>query len=393
MIDTLLGKVAGLLEKDFLFSSFLPALIFLPALAVSFAVAVGVRGVWAWVASWSTLEKAVILAASGLAVVIFAYVVSALRTSFARFWSGNSNFPLYLTWPFLRLGESYQRWRFDRLRERGFHFSEWDKVRKSFESKVDSWYGESKPLPPRLLRWWLKLRVAMLYMELGPERVRYRLDSLVVYWRSYSGEGLGGVYRTVKQKLKYWDEAARSREQTDAAALDRYYGSRATVRATTLGNVIESYNQYAYTRYKIEAEIFWPRLQKVVKPEFLSLVQEPRILLDFALTMTSLGMLYGLIVLVFGPWLWFNYWLWGSLALTGFATSFFFYRVCVGAATQLGEMIRASFDLFRLDLMAALERPHPESFKKEQEQWVEFSKLVVYGEGVDFKIAERKQSQ
>jgi hypothetical protein len=389
MIDTLLGKVAGLLEKDFLFASFLPALIFLPVLAATFTIAVGFRGVWAWIDSWTALEKGVILAVSAFFVVIFAYVVSALRTSFAHFWSGNSNFPLYLPWPFLRLGESYQRWRFRRLRDRKFNFSKWDEVRKSFESKAI--YDKSKPALPRLVRWYLTIRVGLLYKELGPEKVKERLDSLSKYWGKYSGEDLGGVFRAVKLKLKDWDEIARVRYQTDVAALDRRFGSQATIKATKLGNIIASYNQYASTRYKIEAEIFWPRLQKVIKPEFLTLVQEPRILLDFALTMASLSTLYSFLVLIIGPWLWFNYWLWVPLAVIGFTISFFFYQVCVSAAMQLGELIRASFDLFRLDLMAALERPHPTSFKKEQEQWQEFSQLVVYGDASDFKILERKQ--
>jgi hypothetical protein len=389
MIDTLLGKVAGLLEKDFLFASFLPALIFLPGLAATFAVAVGVRGVWSWIDSWTTLEKGVILAVSAFIVVIFAYVISALRTSFAHFWTGNSNFPLYLTWPFLRLGETFQRWRFRRLRDRKFNTPKWDEVRKFFEEQAK--YDASKPHLPKPLEWYLMLKVGMFYMEKGPERMREKLDSLSNYWGRYSGEDLAPVFRAVKLKLKDWNDTAKLRYQTDIAALDRRFGSYPTVKATKLGNIVASYNEYASKRYRMEAEIFWPRLQKVIKPDFLALVQEPRILLDFALTMASLSTLYGVLTLIVGPWLWFNYWLWVPLALFGFTISFFFYQVCVSAALQLGELIRASFDLFRLDLMAALQQPPPESFKKEQEQWERFSQLVVYGDASDFKILERKQ--
>jgi hypothetical protein len=389
MIDTLLGKVAGFLEKDFLFASFLPALIFLPILVLTFAIAVGIRGVWAWIESWSALEKGVIIAVSAFAVVIFAYVISSLRSSFAHFWSGHSNFPLYLTWPFLRLGERYQRWRYTRLRERSrFGRSEWDAALKFFEQKAT--YDKTKRSLPIIVKWYLLLRVVLLYKEAGTETVKERLSSLAGYWQQYSGEDLTAVFRTIKQKLLDWHQETTMRHQSDTAALDRRFGSYPTIKATKLGNIIASYDQYASTRYKMEAQIFWSRLQKVISTEFLALIREPRILLDFALTMASLSLFYSFLILIIGPWLWFNYWLWGILALIGFSVSFFFYKVCISAAIQLGEMIRASFDLFRLQLMTALERPHPPTFLKEQEQWEEFSQLVVYGTAKDFKILERK---
>jgi hypothetical protein len=389
MIDTLLGKVAGLFEKDFLFASFLPALIFLPCLAATFALAVGIEGVWAWVDNWTALEKGVILAVSAFAVVIFAYVLNALRTSFAHFWSGESNFPLYLPWPLLRLGEKYQQWRFRRMRDRRFNFSKWNEVRTFFEQNAP--YDKTKPHLPRLVKWELTLRVKLLYQGMGPEKVKEKLKPVTAAWGKYSGEDLTGLFRSIKQTLLDWDEQASMRHQADTAALDRQFGSYSTIRATKLGNIIASYNEYASKRYKMEAEIFWPRLQQVVKPEFLALVQEPRILLDFALTTTSLGILYSFLNLAIGPWLWFNYRFWGALAIIGFVISYFFYQVSVSAAIQLGEMMRASFDLFRLELMSALELPHPASFKKEQEQWQQLSELVVYGDASDFKIRERKQ--
>jgi hypothetical protein len=165
-----------------------------------------------------------------------------------------------------------------------------------------------------------------------------------------------------------------------------------TIKPTKLGNIIESYNQYSFKRYKIEAEIFWPRLQRVIKPEYLKLVEEPKILLDFSLAMASLGFLYGFLALLVGPWLFFSLRFWLTLAFLGFLSGFCSYRLSISAANSLGEMIRASFDLFRLDLMEALELPHPASFRVEQKQWEEFSKLTVYGENSDFRIRERKPS-
>jgi len=178
--------------------------------------------------------------------------------------------------------------------------------------------------------------------------------------------------------------------QRETFLLDRQYGTLDTVRSTELGNVVESYNQYSSKRYKMEAELFWSRLLVTIKPpEYLARVQEPRIALDFCLTMATLAAIYAWAALLVGPWLWFNQPLWGLLAGVGFIISFLFYRLGIDCAYRLGEMVRASFDLFRLDLMAALGRPHPLTLAQEQMQWEELSKLAVYPTKIDFALRPR----
>jgi hypothetical protein len=145
--------------------------------------------------------------------------------------------------------------------------------------------------------------------------------------------------------------------------------------------------------YRMEAEIFWPRLRRVIPPEYFGLIEQPRILLDFSLTMASLGAAYALLALLGGPWLWYSPLFWLLLAAVGCLASYLFYWLGVGAARQLGEMVRSSFDLFRLDLMEALARPHPATFLAEQKQWVELSKVAAYGvskDFEDFQLSERK---
>jgi hypothetical protein len=141
----------------------------------------------------------------------------------------------------------------------------------------------------------------------------------------------------------------------------------------------------------MESGIFWGRLRNVIPAEYLASVQEPRILLDFALTMASLAALYCLLALLIGPWIWYKPTLWFSLAAASVVLSYFFYRIGVNAAYQHGELIRSSYDLFRLDLMEALGLPHPANLLVEQAQWEEFSRLAVYGTAANFTIAKRKK--
>ena len=385
MIDTLLGKIAGFFEKDFLFSSFLPALIFLVSLFMTGALTVGIEAVWVWIDSRTTTQTAAIISAATLLVVVVAYVLHALRGTFTRVWSGNSGFFLLLGWR--TLGEFIQRRRFLRLRKNAERFSTWPVLEEKFANDVDTVYSSELPAPsPEQLKSLLKTasRIRQTKYQQVTESL---LRDLVTAYGRYSGETLGDVYDEAKRALIDHDEEEREQIQSDASSLDRQFGSLHSVKATGLGNIIESYQQYPAKRYKLESEIFWPRLRKVVPSEYLSTVQEPRILLDFALAMASLALVYCVMVLIVGPWLWYEFDIWILLSLVSLVITYFFYRLAVNAAYQYGELVRSTFDLFRLDLMQALGLPRPANFFVEQKQWEEFSQLIVYGTSGNFELA------
>lgn len=388
MIDTLLGKIAGFFEKDFLFSSFLPALIFLVSLFITGALTVGIEAVWVWIDSRTTTQTAAILSAATLLVVVVAYVLHALRGTFTRIWSGNSSFFLLLG---LRTtGEFVQRRRFLQLRKNAQRSSTWPDLQEKFGKDVDAVYREDlpAPLPEQLTR---LLKTASRIRQTKYQQVTaLLLRDLAKAYEMYSGEALGNVYDEAKRALMDHDEEERGQIQTEAYTLDRKFGSLHTVKATALGNIIESYQQYPAKRYKLESEIFWPRLRRVVPNEYLVTVHEPRILLDFALAMASLALVYCLIVLMVGPWLWYEFYIWIVLSLASLVVTYFFYRLAVNAAFQYGELVRSTFDLFRLDLMKALGLPPPGNLLVEQKQWEEFSQLIVYGTSNNFELALRE---
>src|SRR5438045_5415421 len=110
MLDTLLGKIAGFFEKDFLFASFLPALIFISALVVTVAGVVSIEAIWAWVDAWTAMQKASAAAAGILFIVVVAYILQALRSSFTRGWTGNSQSKSL--WGFKNLGLLIQQLRY-----------------------------------------------------------------------------------------------------------------------------------------------------------------------------------------------------------------------------------------------------------------------------------------
>jgi len=394
MFDTLLSKIAGFFEKDFLFASFLPALIFIAALVITLAGVLSIEAVWAWVDTWTGMQKGAAAVAGLLFVVVVAYVLQALRTSFMRAWTGNSN--SWLLWGFNNLGVLNQKRRYRRLLDASRRLSPWQAVLDTFDNNLRAvWSNVLNPNPDGRDHLLEPHKVALLqgikslHVGMPEAAINLQLNEVLGAYRAYSGDELADVYKAVKTKLNEWNDNEQAEIQSETYNLDRWFGRLQTVRATKLGNVIEAYNYYPFKRYQIEPNIFWPRLRKVIPPEYLSQVQESRILLDFLLTMATLAAVYAFLALTVGPWLWFNPWLWLSLAAVALTGSYFFYSLSIGAAFEQGEMVRSCFDLFRLDLMTALQRPRPGSLAAEQAQWDELSKLAVYGFSKNFTLVDK----
>lgn len=393
MIKALLGKIEGLFDKDFLFASFLPSLVFLGAVAATLAGVVGFDAAGAWIEGWTATQTAMVPVAAGVGVVVFAYILHGLRAVLLGLWSGMIGGPLV---PFFRLGEEFSRWRYRKLRERAFGRAVWDGVFAWFHAEVKPHWNSAKPAMPdteyeALLRTVEGLHDGMEIAEVKNLMARHVVDS----FKRYSGMGrLEDAYQTVRAKIEEWENRERASLATERARLDRRFGTPDSIRATALGNVVESYNAYPFKRYSMEGEVFWPHLQHVMKDvakaDFLTTIQDFRILLDFCLTMASLGVLYGVLAALGGPWLWLDARFWGIIAVVAFLVSYgIYYRVAVFVAMQYGDLIRASFDLFRLQLLYALWRKHPAMRSVELEIWKQISQLLVFGEVQDFEIRPR----
>ena len=304
------------------------------------------------------------------------------------FWSGcpySRLAPFRLVFSVFR-GQQKQ---FTELRRRASRSSPWRDVLSQFELAVRG--AGYRTVPPNIGQAEHKKlieAVGAMSRNMKPDRISASLAPIVAAYTQYSGESLRLIFRRVKTTLEEWHSRTLSQIQRDAFELDRKFGGVATVRATRLGNVIDAYNQYCDKRYNIYPEIFWPRLRGAIREQdkYLELIDDPAILLDFSLAMASLSALYGLLALFLGPWLWNHPLQWVILAAAGFVVAWFFYTVAVSAAMQSGEFIRATFDLFRLQLMGSLRRPWPPNLQAERAQWAEVSSLAAYG---NVKAAEK----
>jgi hypothetical protein len=388
MINTLLTKVGDLLEKDFLFASLLPALLFLTAIGWTLFAVLGFDTGWAFIAQLSVTQLAVLATVGTIGLLVLSYVLNALRTQFAEFWAGIPG-PFNILGLFHEYGKR-RYWReYQNLKREAEKPSFWGDALDDFETQLRRLWNPTIPTPApdsevnSLIRYFDGIRPLQI-SELGTRQIV--LNSIYTAYQKYNPDSLQPVFEYVKTKLLSWDKIQLSQAQTAKFKLDRNFGFFGNPASTRLGNIVESYNEYAYSRYRMEAEIYWSRLRAVIPKEYLTIVEEPRVLMDFGLTVASLGLIYSGITLFFGPWIWFNQIFWVILTIAGGLVAFAFYRIAVGAAYRFGELVRSSFDLYRLDLMIAFNLPTPTSHTQELTQWSQVDQLIVYGDHSDFTI-------
>jgi hypothetical protein len=353
-----------------------------PAVAITFAFATGFAALWQWVAELQNLEKASLTLVLTITLIVTAYVFNALRPAFRRMWSGTAN--SFLTWGLYQL---LRRWRQRQCRKLSERVKEahqanvWPTVIAKFRKEAAAAIvagGSTTPLTSSA-----RARLAKipgLLVGASADSAMALLGEFTVAYGLFNQADLTPLFRQVAARLEELESAAAMRSQTVASELDLRFGTYETVRPTRLGNILEAQHQYPAKRYQIEAEIFWSRLQAVIPTEYANVIREPRILLDFALTMASLSLWFGLAVATLGPWLLFRFLPWMILSIASGVAAISFYRLAVGAAEQLGSVTRAAFDLYRLPLMTMLGLPWPSTLKQERAQWREVSRLAVYGE-------------
>jgi len=157
----------------------------------------------------------------------------------------------------------------------------------------------------------------------------------------------------------------------------RYPLSRNQVMPTRLGNILRGAERYPYDRYKADAVLVWPRLYPLLPDNVITSMAQARESLEFLLILSTLSTIFGtvsgiyLLVIAAPVWL-FLLCFWGGLAVAILA-----YRSSLGAAQLYAEILRSTFDLYRLDVLAAMWLPAPTSAAAERQRWTEVSDLVL----------------
>jgi hypothetical protein len=179
-----------------------------------------------------------------------------------------------------------------------------------------------------------------------------------------------------------------------------------SVMPTRLGNILRSSEMYAYERYRIEEITIWPRLFNVLPVEFIRTLEEKHNHFMFLINsafLVSANALISLIIALIGipilmapdllktnfPWsvgffyIGYDYispsgYFLISLVLGGFA--YVLYSIAVNVAEDFSMYIRASFDLYRTNLLRQMNWMPPKTIAAEQDLWEDFSRFLIASE-------------
>lgn len=166
------------------------------------------------------------------------------------------------------------------------------------------------------------------------------------------------------------------------------------VLPTRLGNVLRSFEKYAFRQYKM-GEILWPRLRAKLDKEFAAALDDAKTPLDFVINISFLSGFLSFMIFVIGLWYPIAiasrrtavYWV---MEIFGFAfLSYFAYTLAINQSREWGNMFRSAFDLYRWDLLKQLGYKHtPVNINEERALWGGIYRQLQYGDPPNARITD-----
>jgi uncharacterized repeat protein (TIGR01451 family) len=165
----------------------------------------------------------------------------------------------------------------------------------------------------------------------------------------------------------------QSAQNAMASRVFNEYPLPGSVLPTRLGNVIRSFENYPRRQYGIWAVTLFPRFVAKIPKEFAAVIDDAKSMLDVLLHLSFLSLLFSLIVLVTTESI--------ACIAIGLVLSAMFYAASVGRASEWGQLVRASFDLYRWDVLRDLGfTSRPATMLEERALWNEISRQLAFGD-------------
>jgi hypothetical protein len=186
---------------------------------------------------------------------------------------------------------------------------------------------------------------------------------------------------TLKRCLDY----AEKRNDNDLVELfnvREFNFSRFKMAPTAMGNIAESVRGYTQSRYAMNLDPFWSRLQKILidDEKFYATLVDAKTQLDFMIS------LFWVTVSFTGFWTIALICLRRSLlaffvvAVGGPVLSILWYKIALQNYRAFADICRTSVDLYRFKLLDMLHVERPKGNLLERNTWKEVNKVIGYGE-------------
>ncbi len=182
-----------------------------------------------------------------------------------------------------------------------------------------------------------------------------------------------------------------------------------TILPTRFGNQLKAAENYPGERFGMDGVLFWPRLMHVIPQDYKSEIEAARNELSFLANMSILAFLFSLLCMlaIFGTMATVDVQMGGLNGFLDFlfqvsrylismiisiAVSAFFYNASLYSVGSFGLIIRASYDLFRLDLFKKMGLKPPKNSIQEFKTWRQLNELVALGrQSLSFKCLNYRE--
>lgn len=158
---------------------------------------------------------------------------------------------------------------------------------------------------------------------------------------------------------------------------------------TAMGNIALSIRSYTLSRYQLNIERLWTRLQKVMQNEgFYAVLQDAKVQLDFLVSMfwlSSISTVLWLALLAFAGYSLVPYL---AIAVIGPLASWSLYRLSLQNYRAFADLMRCAVDSYRLKLLKELQLPEPGGSREETALWQAMQDRMDYGK--DFNLSYRR---
>jgi hypothetical protein len=199
--------------------------------------------------------------------------------------------------------------------------------------------------------------------------------------------GPGGVNllaedrRSLLRLIDYAEDAWAARRLDRFNERSRYGAGH--IAPTAMGNVAASMQGYGLTRYGMNLETFWTRLQPILaagNKDFYGGIQDAKTQLDFLvacfwLNLFSAAVWLPVLAVGLAPW-----WLFVAVAAGGPSICLLCYALAVQSYIVFTELVRSSVDLYRFPLLQALHVALPGGIREERAIWNALQRLSTFGE-------------
>lgn len=402
MLSNLLDKLGTLLSKYFVIGSFIPVLIF--------AFLNGALLYWnvSWFRGWAEsqlfdLKAGFVMGAMLIGLAVTAYVLSSVNIFLREVLEGKHCRPLL---PKTLFENSQRKKRNDLIDERRQAHEEAAAIRGSRAkwqqtlsnasaegaykhtgvmtydgktgpavealNKVRNLDEQSKAIPHVALENTVELLAEVL--KTNDKRVKYGRGQSV---KLTLEEDQRALLRLIDHAEDIW--AAR---EVQAFNEKEFQFGTGEIAPTAMGNIAQSMQSYTYSRYYLNLETFWSRLQLVLQSnkDFYANLLDAKTQLDFLVACCWLS---GLTTV-----LWIMLLLWGGLSIWPFLVvsiggpllSRFFYFLAVKNYLVFADIVRTGVDLYRFGLLQSLHVGLPHSIREERTTWQVLEKLSSYGQ-------------